>query len=624
MKIVDAGVVATEPALELSGTTGGTGHNISDLTIDNTGAATTPPATAKGIVLNGAGTVNFLSAGTISLKTNGAAALDADTTNMGTGSVFDDITVTGSGSGGIRLFNLSGTTQLGSGSGTDLNLTTTSGTTAAMLLSSAGSVSVPGGGTANISANGGPALSVSGTTISGLDLDNVSSTDSMTHGISLSGLGAGTFAAASSSTLDLATAATGPAFSLDGGAGTVTFPGTINDGGGGSVSILSRSGGTVTMGGAINDGNDPGGGITVSSATGGSTVFSHGTKTLNTGASSAVVFSGSSNHTLTLSGGGLSATTTSGAGVQAQGFSSGLRNTLNVTGSTNTISTTTGRALDVDDIDVGATPLTFEAISATGSPSGIRLDDTGANNALTVAGGSTVNPCTNANTTGCTGGTIANATGGNDPGTLPAGTGVVLRDTKGVSLTRMRLNGSSNFGIRGSNVDGFTLANSVVHGNHGDAAGGIGGVESSIRFVDLTGSASIADSHVSGGFNANLEVHNDVAGTLNRLTLTANTFANNQNGGSNSVNLVSPAGSPPSSTSPRTTTTSRAPPPTRSSTRTPARATETSSSPPTTSRTTTPSRWAARTASASRPVARTARRPSSSRATRCGTPGATA
>jgi hypothetical protein len=510
VRIIDTGAAGGQPGLELNGTSGT--FNVSDLTVDNS-AATSPPSTAKGVSLNGAGTVNFLSTGTISITTKGAAGLDADTTNMGSGSVFDDITVTGSGTGGVRMSNTTGTTQLGGGSGTDLDLTTSSGSAAALRINSGGTVSVPSSGTSNISATGGPAVDVSGTPGISLPLDGVSSTNSATNGISLAGLGSGTFSA----TTGAIAGAAGTAFSVSGGSGAITYPGNLNDGPGQTASITSRAGGTVTLSGQINDSSDAGGGITASNNTGGSTVFSNSTKTLNTTTGTAVLFNGGDGHTLTFSNGGLNIDTTSGSGIAASGLGAGSpRNALNVTGSGNTIDSTTGTALDVARTDVGGTPLTFQSISSNGAGNGIRLDDTGPNNALTVSsnGGGT---CTAANASGCSGGVIQNSTGGDDTSTLPGGTGVALRNAKGVSLTRMHIVNSSNYGIRGSSVNGLALANSVIDGTNGTNAA-TANKDSSARFDNLTGTVSIGDTEMSGGFTSNLLVNN-TAGTLN-ATLT--------------------------------------------------------------------------------------------------------
>jgi microcystin-dependent protein len=43
-------------------------------------------------------------------------------------------------------------------------------------------------------------------------------------------------------------------------------------------------------------------------------------------------------------------------------------------------------------------------------------------------------------------------------GATPAGTAVVLNNTRGITLNRMRLHNNSNYGVRGTSVVGFTLA----------------------------------------------------------------------------------------------------------------------------------------------------------------------
>jgi hypothetical protein len=68
--------------------------------------------------------------------------------------------VTNSPSGAVSMVNTSGTRSLGDGTGGDLSLQTTGGATSAFLLSDARNVTVPGGGTGNVSATGGPAIDV--------------------------------------------------------------------------------------------------------------------------------------------------------------------------------------------------------------------------------------------------------------------------------------------------------------------------------------------------------------------------------------------------------------------------------------------------------------------------------
>ena len=157
VSITDTGTAGTQASLELDGTTGT--FNISNLVINNS-TATGQTSGSVGVLLNNAGTVNFASAGTISITTAGAKALSATGTSMGT-SVFDDIAVTGSGSGAISMSNTTGSTTFGDGLGTDLSLTTTSGPSA-FLLNNAGNVTVAAAGTSNVSATGGAAVDATG------------------------------------------------------------------------------------------------------------------------------------------------------------------------------------------------------------------------------------------------------------------------------------------------------------------------------------------------------------------------------------------------------------------------------------------------------------------------------
>src|SRR5690606_15916655 len=73
--------------------------------------------------------------------------------------------------------------------------------------------------------------------------------------------------------------------------------------------------------------------------------------------------------------------------------------------------------------------------------------------------------------------------------------GIQLVSAQGLSFSRMQLNDFGDFAIRGNNVSGFTLNNSVINGTNGTDPGAD---EGSIRFTELTGSASISNSNISG------------------------------------------------------------------------------------------------------------------------------
>ena len=220
---------------------------------------------------------------------------------------------------------------------------------------------------------------------------------------------------------------------------------------------------------------------------------------------------GGDGHTLTLSGGSLDIDTTTGRGILAQGLALSVpRNALNITGATNTIDSTAGRALEVTNTDVGGTPLTFQRISSNGAASGILLNATGPNAALTVAGNG--GTCTTANISGCTGGMIQNGAGADNSTATPAGTGVVLSNTRGGRFTRMHIHDHSNYGIRGTQR-GRLHARRQRHQRHERDERREPVPRQQRAFENLSGTASVTDTDISGGFKHNLLVDN-TTGTL--------------------------------------------------------------------------------------------------------------
>lgn len=343
--------------------------------------------------------------------------------------------------------------------------------------------------TMSINTNGGGLdLTGVGTPTVSVVLGGLTSTGG-TKNVNLVGLN-GTFTLASGAL----SGATNNAFDVNGGNAGITYSGTISNSGARQVSIINKTSGTVALSGAVSG---TGTGIFMNA---------NGTSVIN------------------FTGGVVLSTGTNDA------FTATSSGTTTVTGAANTLTTTTGQALKVTSTTIAATGLTFATISSNGGANnGITLDTTGALGGLTVTG--TGGTCTSATPT-CTGGTIVNKTGGD--GSFTQGIGIYLKDTINVSLTRMSIQGHQNHGIRGQTVAGFTLDNSVVgtSGINGtnaaadtDAAGFSG--ECSIRFFNLTGSATISNSTLDQGFNKTLAVVND-SGTLNRLTVTNCTVRNNQ------------------------------------------------------------------------------------------------
>jgi hypothetical protein len=185
------------------------------------------------------------------------------------------------------------------------------------------------------------------------------------------------------------------------------------------------------------------------------------------------------------------------------------------------VSVTTANAAAVNLSSSGGT-ISLTSVSANGGSNGILLNST--TGTFTVAG--TGGTCTEANTSGCSGGVIQNMTGGDDSSATPIGTGIVLNNAAGVSLTRMYIHDHSNYGIRGTSVNGFTLANSVVSGVNGTNVASPYS-DGSISFDNLSGTSSIANSFISGGYQRNIRVDN-TTGALT-LTINANSIHNTSN-----------------------------------------------------------------------------------------------
>ncbi|MEZ5581630.1 MAG: hypothetical protein R3F37_01550 [Candidatus Competibacteraceae bacterium] len=268
----------------------------------------------------------------------------------------------------------------------------------------------------------------------------------------------------------------GAEFFVLGNTANISYAGTITDPSGLPVYIENTTGGAKTFSGSIT-------GNSIS-------LLNNGGATINfTGG---VALSSGSNTAFNATGGG----------------------TINVTGSNNTLTSTTGRALNVVNTTIGASGLTFQSISAgTGAGSsgvGITLDGTGlgaSNGGLTVTGTGTPG----------SGGTIQRKTGADNSTT--AGIGIFLKDTKNPSFSWMQLNDFDNSAIAGRNVQGFTLQNSVISGVIGTSSAP---VEGPINFGitnpggtnGLQGTGLIRNVKISGGIEHNLEFYNQ-SGSMN-------------------------------------------------------------------------------------------------------------
>jgi Domain of unknown function (DUF4347)/SdrD B-like domain/Bacterial Ig domain len=188
--------------------------------------------------------------------------------------------------------------------------------------------------------------------------------------------------------------------------------------------------------------------------------------------------------------------------------------TVSVTGSGNTLSSTSGTALDIANTTIGAGNITFQSITAgsgsNSSATGIILDTTGSSGGLHVTG---------VGTTAGSGGTIQHKTGAD--GSTSTGIGIYLNSASNVQLADMQLNDFQNFGIYGNSVTGLSLSDSSVTGANGTVGG-----EGSVILNNLFGTNSVTRTTVSGGVEDNFRVQNDT-GTLTALNVSNSSFLNN-------------------------------------------------------------------------------------------------
>ncbi|QPF84676.1 cadherin domain-containing protein [Bradyrhizobium genosp. L] len=284
-------------------------------------------------------------------------------------------------------------------------------------------------------------------------------------------------------------------------------------------------------------------------AGGGGHIISH--VDIDTSASSGAGISDDNNNVGTVAIDDVTIKTASGAGMN---FTHG--GTLTVTG-TNSITTTTGTALDVSNTSIGSAGLTFHDISVNGATNGIILNNTGTgagNGGLTVTGdGSTAGSggtiqnnvegalFTNTKALSLSYMNFTNPDSGNgtalnaDDSTFNSGAdaGINMNGVVGATLDHLNVNGNggaggAQIGINGINVSNLTLSNSTVVGFGDDD--GANNSEGDVRMFNLSGTSNITNStfgFVPGDGTAgdNLVDIRNTAGTLT-LNVTGSTFHN--------------------------------------------------------------------------------------------------
>jgi hypothetical protein len=185
----------------------------------------------------------------------------------------------------------------------------------------------------------------------------------------------------------------------------------------------------------------------------------------------------------------------------------------------NTITTTTGIALNVSGTAIGSGGLTFERISASGATNGIVLNNTGVAAGLTVTGTGAAS----------SGGTIQNTTG----------SGISLTTTRNVSLTRMNLQSTGGSGINGTGVTNFQLTDSTIN-LAGNAAG-----EGAITFNNngaplvgnnISGTVTVLRNILSNPFDDAIDIESN-AGAVTDAQISNNTISNTGPSGT-AINIV--------------------------------------------------------------------------------------
>jgi VCBS repeat-containing protein len=248
--------------------------------------------------------------------------------------------------------------------------------------------------------------------------------------------------------------------------GEISIGSTIENETGSVASVSNRSSGTVTLSGSITSSN---GGVSATSNTGAHVAF---TGALNLTRSSGETFSA-----------------TGGGGIKA-------------TNSGNKVTTTSATAVRVTGTTIDSGGVNFQSVNSTGATNGIVLENTGSTAGLTISGTGSAG----------TGGTITTSTG----------PGILLSSTSNVSLASVKVTNGGDDGIRGSNVNGFSLTGSSQVTGNGNTV-----TEDGLDFTNLTGTVNLTNATVSASADRNVAVVNE-SGTVN-ATFSGGTYSNTNN-----------------------------------------------------------------------------------------------
>ena len=360
------------------------------------------------------------------------------------------------------------------------------------------------------------------------------SSNNLIRGLNIAGTSGAGITGSSFGTLvisQVAVSATGPALQLSNGTFALTSP---DDN---FISLSSTNSTTTgisftTVSGSMKSGstniqNPTGIGISVTTAGLGTNGLDFGNTTVNSSGGTGVALTNNNGNvkfgTLTI---------TPDANQRGLFATHGSGNGGSVTTNGGAISTTGAVAVELTRV-TNPMPLSVSltSVSANGDGAGIVLNNTSGSFTITGSGG----PCDDVNPT-CSGGDIRNTVGANNsvPTTTP-GRGISMVNAQNVSLSFIRVRDNQNFGIFGSGVTNFSLANSLIDGANGNSSAFN---EGGISITNLLGTSSITNSVVMGGFRDNVRISNN-SGTLTQLTVSNSVFKNSVvAGGGNGFYLI--------------------------------------------------------------------------------------
>jgi CSLREA domain-containing protein len=508
-------------------------------------ATVTVNSTAAGIQLEQDNTLRGFTVGNTSTSAGNYDIQNATTQTVGTLNILELVL---NGTGGLFRADSGGALSITLNSAT----TTSAGSDGFQINNASGSVTVNGGAISGVT---GADVSINAGTVSFTSSGNITHTSSAAM-VSVTG-GHTTGTITFTGTLS-ATNGTGLQFNNADSITSYNFNGTTTlNGGDAGIDIVSGSGGTFNFGSSTSISNPSGTAFYVNASA--PTVTMNGS--ITQGAAKRGVYLENNTGGSTTFTGALTLNTTTQNAFEATHTS--LAGTVTVqTATNNVLSTTTGTALRINNVNIGASDVTFQSISANGASSGIVLNNTGSSGGLNVTG---------TGTTDGSGGTIQNTTG--DAVSLTTTRSVVLKNmvigenaavhTEAVSTTNnVAGDGISTTGVTpvsgdtyGLEIDNLKIARTGGSGINGGGGGNIGlhvtnteiinpgdagtpsstsSDEDAIGFGSgfagnadqITGTVLIENSTFAAFIDHGIQIENAGSGTLN-MTVSNVTMKNN-------------------------------------------------------------------------------------------------